>query len=65
MINNMMTTLKNTAKWELSSNIIHGLESAFSSAISYAKNLNGALTDIRIVSGASVEQMAKFAVEAN
>ena len=65
LINNMMTTLKNTAKWELSSNLVHGLESAFSNAISYAKNLNSALNDIRIVSGASVEQMAKFAVEAN
>ncbi len=64
-LTNMLTTLKNTVKWELSSNLVHGIESAFSGAISYAKNLNSSLTDIRIVSGQSVEQMAKFAVEAN
>ena len=64
-LNNMLTTLKNTVKWELSSNLVHGIESAFSSAISYARNLNTSLTDIRVVSGQSVEQMAKFAVEAN
>ena len=58
-------TLKNTVKWELSSNIIHGLESAISGAVSYAKNLNTSLTNIRIVTGQSVEDMAKFAIEAN
>jgi hypothetical protein len=30
---------------------MHGLESSLSGAISYAKNLNTALTDIRIVTG--------------
>ena len=64
-LSNMLTTLKNTVKWELSSNLVHGIEGAFSSAISYAKNLNSSLTDIRIVSGQTVDQMAKFAVEAN
>ena len=58
-------TLKNTVKWELSSNIVHGLESAINGAVSYAKNLNTSLTNIRIVTGQSVEDMAKFAVEAN
>jgi predicted amidohydrolase len=32
---------------------------------SIAKDLDAALNDIRIVTGQSVEQMAKFAVEAN
>ena len=27
-LNNMLTTLKNTVKWELSSNLVHGIESA-------------------------------------
>jgi hypothetical protein len=44
-------TLKNTVKWELSSTMVHGLESALSGAISYAKSLNASLTDIRIVTG--------------
>lgn len=58
-------TLKNTIKWELSSNIVHGLESALSGAVSYAKNLNTSLTNIRIVTGQSAEDMAKFATAAN
>ena len=58
-------TLKNTVKWELSSTAVHGLESALSSAVSYAKNLNTSLNNIRIVTGQSVEDMAKFAVQAN
>lgn len=64
-LSNFMTTIKNTAKWEFSSKLIHGIESAFSSAINYAKDLNKALTDIRVVSGASLEDMAKFAQQAN
>ena len=64
-LNNMLNTLKNTVKWEISSNLVHGIERAFTNAISYAKNLNSSLNDIRIVSGQSVDQMAKFAVEAN
>ena len=58
-------TLKNTVKWEISSNIVHGLESAMGNAVSYAKNLNTSLTNIRIVTGQTVEDMAKFTAEAN
>lgn len=59
------TTLKNTVKWEISSTMVHGLESALSGAVSYAKNLNTSLTNIRIVTGQSVDDMARFAKEAN
>ena len=62
---NMATTLKNTVKWELSSTAVHGLESALSGAVSYVKNLNSSLNDIRIVTGQSVEDMARFAQQAN
>lgn len=65
MINNMMTTLKNTVKWELSSSFVHGIEGALSSAVSYTKNLNTSLTNIRIVTGQSADDMARFAVQAN
>ena len=64
-LSNMMTTLKNTVKWELSSTMVHGLESALSGAITYAKDLNSSLNDIRIVTGQSTNDMAKFTVEAN
>ena len=65
LITDFGNTLKNTVKWEISSNLVHGLESAMSGAVSYAKNLNSSLTDIRIVTGQSTEQMAKFAQYAN
>jgi hypothetical protein len=51
LLKDMATTLKNTVKWELSSSAVHGLESALSGAVSYAKNLNTSLTNIRIVTG--------------
>jgi len=56
----MMTTLKNTAKWEMASGAVHGIEKAFSNALNYVTDLNEALTDIRVVSGQTVEQMTKF-----
>lgn len=62
---NFLNTLKNTVKWQISSNITHGLESTISHAYNYAKQLDGVLNDIRIVSGKSAEEMANFAVAAN
>jgi hypothetical protein len=64
-LRSIVTTLKNTIKWELSSAAIKGLRSAISGAISYVQELNGALNDIRIVTGKSAEEMARFAVQAN
>lgn len=60
-----MTTLKNSVRWQLSSNILHGLEGAIGSAIGYAKDLDESLNNIRIVTGKSTDDMASFAKEAN
>ena len=60
-----LTTLKNTAKWQLSSSIMHGFMGAIQTAYGYAQSLDASLNNIRIVTGHSSEQMAKFAVEAN
>lgn len=60
-----MTTLKNTVKWEISSTLVHGLEGAFLGAVSYAKNLNTSLTNIRIVTNQSIDDMVKFTKQAN
>ena len=60
-----LTTLKNTAKWQLSSTIIHGFIGALQSAYGYAQNLNKSLTNIQIVTGQSAEQMEQFAIRAN
>lgn len=59
------TSLANTAKWQLSSSLVHGFVGGLQSALNYAKDLNKSLTDIRIVTGYSTEQMAKFAEQAN
>ena len=65
LLSEFATTLKNTARWEISSKIMHGFESAISNAYRYAQDLNKSLTDIRIVTGANADEMARFAVEAN
>jgi hypothetical protein len=51
----MGVTLKNSLRWQLSSSLLHGFMSGMQDAYSYAKNLNSALTDIRIVSGQSAD----------
>jgi hypothetical protein len=50
-LSSLMVTLKNTAKWQLSSSALHGFMSAVSGAYSYAQDLNKSLNDIRIVTG--------------
>ena len=65
LLNQMFVTLKNTAKWQISSSIIHGLQSGLSQAFSYAKELDTSLNNIRIVTGYGVDEMAKFAEQAN
>ena len=61
----MGTTLKNTARWQISSSILHGFMGAVQSAYGYAQDLNESLNEIRIVTGQNIEQMSKFAAEAN
>jgi hypothetical protein len=47
----MGTVLKNTARWQLSSSILHGFMGTMSSAYGYAQDLNESLNNIRIVTG--------------
>lgn len=61
----MGTALKNTARWQISSSILHGFMGAVQSAYNYAQDLNESLNEIRIVTGQNIEQMSKFATEAN
>ena len=64
-LNNFLTTLKNTARWQISSSLLHGLMGGVQSAYYYAQDLNESLNNIRIVTGKDTEQMAKFAESAN
>ncbi len=59
------TTLANTARWQISSSILHGFMGAVQSAYYYAQDLNESLNNIRIVTGQNTDQMAKFAKQAN
>ena len=61
----MWTTLKNSARWQISSSILHGFMGSVSKAYGYAQDLNESLTNIRIVTGQNTDQMAKFAKQAN
>ena len=61
----LWTTLKNTARWQLSSSMLHGFMGTLQSAYGYAKDLNESLNNIRIVTGQSVEEMDAFAAKAN
>ena len=61
----MWTTLKNTARWQLSSSVLHGFMGAISTAVGYAHDLDRSLNDIQIVTGYNTEKMRDFAVEAN
>lgn len=61
----MWTTLKNVARFQISSSIMHGLIGGVQTAYGYAQDLNESLNNIRIVTGQSADQMAKFAKQAN
>jgi len=57
--------MKNTMRWQLTSSALHGFVGALETAYGYTKDLNRSLTDIRIVSGKSADDMAVFAEQAN
>jgi len=65
LLDGMWTALKNTARWQLSSSILHGFMGALQGAYGYAQDLNESLTNIAIVTGRSVDQMRDFATQAN
>ena len=58
-------TLKNTARWQISSSILHGFMGSIQTAYHYAEDLNRSLNNIRIVTGQNTDQMAAFAKQAN
>lgn len=65
LLTDFAITLKNTARWQISSSILHGFVGSIQTAYHYAQDLNESLNNIRIVTGKSVEEMADFAKEAN
>ena len=61
----LATTMKNTVKWQISSSVLHGFMGAVQTAYGYAQDLNESLNNIRIVTGANINEMARFAEQAN
>ena len=65
LISEMWVSLKNAARWQISSSVLHGFMGALQGAYGYAQDLNESLNNIRIVTGQNVDQMAEFAEKAN
>lgn len=65
LVDEMQTTMMNTVKWGISSGLWNTMLSSVSKAWGYVKGLNADLTDIRVVTGKSADQMERFAKTAN
>lgn len=65
LLNDMATTMVNTMKWGVASSVLNTMTNSIRNAYSYTKQLDTALTDIRIVTGDSADQMGRFAEQAN
>ena len=65
LLKSFSTTLTNSVKWTVASGAVHQVQKEFSKAFEYSRKLDKSLNDIRIVSGESSDNMAKFAKQAN
>ena len=65
LMTNLLRSFAQTAKYQFTASIYRGLIGGIQSAYHYAQDLNESLNNIRIVTGQSAEQMAKFAEQAN
>lgn len=64
MINKMMDTLANTARWTLASAALGAITTGFNNITQYVEDLDRSLNDIRIVSNSTAQDMEKFAIHA-
>lgn len=65
LMSDLWTTMRNTVRWQLTASALQGFTGAISDAYRYAQDLNESLTNIRIVTEYSTEQMRDFAQYAN
>ena len=65
LLDSMATTMANTVKWGITSSIFNTITQSISKAVTYAKQLDTSLNDIRIVTDKSADSMAEFAEQAN
>ena len=64
-VKNLFDELVKVGRWQFTSGVMHSLTGAVQTAYYYAQDLNESLTNIRIVTGQSTEEMAQFADKAN
>ena len=64
-VEEMQTTMMNTVRWGITSGLWNTMLSSVSKAWGYVKGLNADLTNIRVVTGKSADQMERFAKTAN
>ena len=65
LLDSMAISMSNTVKWGITSSIFNTVTGSISKSVTYARQLDTSLNDIRIVTGKSKQEMAEFAVEAN
>lgn len=65
LMSNLWITMKNTVRWQITASTLQGFIGSLETAYGYAKDLNESLTNIRIVTENSAEDMAVFAKQAN
>lgn len=65
LLDSMAVSMKNTIKWGITSRIFNDMTGAIQSAFYYVKDLDLSLTDIRMVTGDSADEMERFAKNAN
>ena len=65
LLDSMAVSMSNTVRWGVTSSIFNTITGAISKSVTYARQLDTSLNDIRIVTGKSKQEMAEFAVEAN
>lgn len=64
-LDKMAETLSNTVRWTVASTALNSITGAVQKAWSFTKQLDTSLNDIRIVTGKSADEMARFAKQAN
>lgn len=65
LMDQLWITMKNTMRWRITSSALYGFIGSLQTAYGYAQDLNESLTNIRIVTERSAEDMANFAKQAN
>ena len=63
-LDRMADTMANTVRWTVASSALNAVTGSIQKAYSFTKQLDTSLNDIRIVTGKSADEMARFAKEA-